>query len=212
MASQQLQWSYERDECWGPSGEPLLSARLSGEQLMLRVRNSRHYGMEVVIGVAGSAELDGDADGPTFKIGFDDQALQPLQARVQESGQLAFVSDVQRLVAELNCTNRLRLHARPEGGGVWLQLDAEIDDLQLERLVEPDSGILLVYPGPERSAATSSGSSARPAGRAQRPQSAPAARAPSGAADLIGAVAPLAGFALGYKLGHKTFGPSKKGD
>jgi hypothetical protein len=35
---------------------------------------------------------------------------------------------------------------------VWLQLDAAIDDLRLDRLVEPDSQILLTYPRPERQA------------------------------------------------------------
>lgn len=210
----QLQWTYERDECWGPSGEPLLSARLAGEQLVLRVRNSREYGLEAVIGATGGADFDADTEGPAFKIAFDDSALQPLHARVQQSGSLAFVADVRRLVAELNCANRLRLHARPSGGGVWLQLDATPDDLQLERLVEPASGILLVcreaghhpqhghHPRHERATAVRAAPSAP-----RHRHDAPAA---SAAQELIGAVAPLAGLALGAKLGYRLTGPSRK--
>jgi len=204
-----LQWSYERDECWGPSGEPLLSAQLLGEQLTLRVRNSRHFGLEVVIGVVGADDLHDEPDSPSFKIGFDERALQPLQARVQGNARLAFVADVRWLVAELNCTNRLRLHARPQGGGVWLQLDATLDDLRLEQIVEPDSGILLVYRSPQRA------TPARPASHPQAPRRAmppPEAQAPasSGAAELIGALAPLAGLVAGYKLGSRGFGPGKR--
>jgi hypothetical protein len=204
-----LQWSYERDECWGPSGEPLLSAQLLGEQLTLRVRNSRHFGLEVVIGVVGADDLHDEPDSPSFKIGFDERALQPLQARVQGNARLAFVADVRWLVAELNCTNRLRLHARPQGGGVWLQLDATLDDLRLEQLVEPDSGILLVYPSPQRAAAARQAPAAH-APRRPLPPAAAHAAAPSGAAELIGALAPLAGLAAGYKLGKGMFGPGRR--
>jgi hypothetical protein len=201
MASE-LQWTYDRDECWGPDGEPLLSAALLGEQLLLRVRNSRRFGLEVVIGAVGSDDLHGGVDGPAFKVSFDDQALQPLQARVQDSQRLAFVADVRRLLGELNCTNRLRLHARRDGGGVWLQLDAAIDDLRLDRLVEPDSQILLTYPRPERQAAAQQAAQALPAPEA------PAG--PSAVAEFISAVAPLAGFAVGAKLGRSMFGPSRR--
>jgi hypothetical protein len=204
-----LQWTAERDECWGPSGEPLLSARLLGEQLTLLVRNSRHFGMEVVIGVVGDDDLHNEPDDPSFKVSFDDGALRPLHARVQDSGRLAFVADVRGLVAELNCTNRLRLHARRRGGGVWLQLDATLDDLRLEQIVEPDSGILLVYRSPQRA------TPAHPASHPQAPRRAPPppeAQAPasSGAAELIGALAPLAGLVAGYKLGSRGFGPGKR--
>jgi hypothetical protein len=204
-----LQWSYERDECWGPSGEPLLSARLLGEQLTLRVRNSRHFGMEVVIGVVGTDDLHDEPDSPSFKISFDERALQPLHARVQDSARLAFVADVRGLVAELNCTNRLRLHARRQDGGVWLQLDATIDDLRLDRLVEPDSGILLVYTAPQRAAPAHQAPAAHAPRRPLPPAPAHAA-APSGAAELIGALAPLAGLAAGYKLGKGLFGPGRR--
>jgi hypothetical protein len=199
----ELQWSYERDECWGPDGEPLLSARLAGKQLQLRVRNSRRFGIEVVVGAAGSDELYGGADGPVLKVSFDDSALQPLDARVQDSGRLAFVADARSMLAELNCTNRLRLHARPGGDGVWLQLDASIDDLCLDRLVEPDRQILLAHPRPAPAV--------RQAARAQPvpAQAAVPQPEPSPVAELIGAVAPLAAFAVGAKLGKSIFGPGR---
>jgi hypothetical protein len=201
MASE-LQWTYDRDECWGPDGEPLLSAALQSEQLLLRVRNSRRFGLEVVIGAVGSDDLHGGGDGPAFKISFDDRALQPLEAKVQDKRRLAFVADVRRLLGELNCTNRLRLHARRDGGGVWLQLDATIDDLRLDRLVEPDSQILLTYPRPERQAAVQQAAHALPAPGAQD--------GPSAVAELISAVAPLAGFAVSAKLGRSMFGSSRR--
>lgn len=201
MASE-LRWTYERDECWGPDGEPLLCAALLGEQLHLRVRNSRRYGLEVVIAVVGSDDLHAGNEGSAFKVAFDDQALRPLQARVQDSQRLAFVADVRCMLAELNCTRLLRLRARPEGGGVWLQLDAAIDDLMLSRLVEPASQILLSYPRPERQAV------AQPA---TRPVHAPAVPSGSAAvAEFVGAVAPLAGLVLGAKLGRSMFGPSRR--
>jgi hypothetical protein len=201
MASD-LQWTYDRNECWGPDGEPLLSAALVGEQLLLRVRNSRRFGLEVVIAAVGSDDLHGGDDGPAFKISFDDRALQPLQARVQDKQRLAFVADVRHILGELNCTNRLRLHARRDGGGVWLQLDAAIDDLRLDRLVEPDSQILLTYPRPERQAAV------RQEAQALHAPTAPAG--PSAVAELISAVAPLAGFAVGAKLGRSMFGSNRR--
>lgn len=206
-----LNWVYDRDECWGPSGEPLLSASLRSDQLLLRLRNSQHYGMEAVIATVGSHELDGESDGPAFKVAFDDGGLQPLAARVQNDHETAFVTDVRALVAELNCTNRLRLHARPRRGGVWWQLDATIDDLQLQRLVEPARGIHLSYRTAERHTQSAA---AAPAARAERPgraRPAPAAEAaPSAAAELISAVAPLAAFAIGAKLGNSMFGPRKR--
>ena len=205
MASQ-LQWTYERDECWGPDGEPLLSAMLLGEQLHLRVRNSRRYGVEVVVGAAGSDDLHGGSDGPALKVSFDDRALQPLPARVQDSRRLAFVADVRSMLAELNCTNRLRLHARPDGGGVWLQLDVTTDDLQLDRLVEPASQVLLVYPRPDRPVA------ARPPARGVPAPAHAAAQqsGPSAVSDLVNAVAPLAGLVIGAKLGRSMFGPGRR--
>jgi hypothetical protein len=210
-----LSWSYERDECWGPEGEPLLSASLRSDQLQLRLRNSRHHGLEVVITPGGSGDFDGDSDGPTFKVAFDDGGLHPLQARVQHGGEVAFVTDVRALVAELNCTNRLRLHARPKRGGVWWQLDASIDDLQLHRLVEPAQGIVLAYPSAERhvrAAAPSVASAPSVAAVPRRVAAGPAAAAPapSAAADVIGAVAPLAAFAAGAKLANVLFGPGKR--
>lgn len=205
MASQ-LQWTYERDECWGPDGEPLLSAMLLGEQLHLRVRNSRRYGVEVVVGAVGSDDLHGGSDGPALKVSFDDRALQPLPARVQDSRRLAFVADVRTMLAELNCTNRLRLHARPDGGGVWLQLDVTIDDLQLDRLVEPASQVLLVYPRPDRPVA------ARPPARGVPAPAHVASQqsGPSAVSDLVNAVAPLAGLVIGAKLGRSMFGPGRR--
>lgn len=205
MASQ-LQWTYERDECWGPDGEPLLSAMLLGEQLHLRVRNSRRYGVEVAVGAVGSDDLHGGSDGPALKVSFDDRALQPLPARVQDSRRLAFVADVRTMLAELNCTNRLRLHARPDGGGVWLQLDVTTDDLQLDRLVEPASQVLLVYPRPDRPAA------ARPPARGVPAPAHAAAQqsGPSAVSDLVNAVAPLAGLVIGAKLGRSMFGPGRR--
>jgi hypothetical protein len=201
-----LQWTYERDECWGPDGEPLLSARLLGAELLLTVRNSRRFGVEVVVGVVGSNDLHGDAEAPVFKVSFDDQALHPLPARVQDSRRLAFVADVRTMLAELNCTNQLRLHARPDGGGVWLQLDATTDDLQLDRLVEPASQVLLVYPRPDRQVAT------RPPARGvPAPAHAAAQQAgPSAVSDLVNAVAPLAGLVIGAKLGRSMFGPGRR--
>jgi hypothetical protein len=205
MASE-LQWTYERDECWGPDGEPLLSALLQGEQLQLRVRNSRRFGVEVVVGAAGRDDLHGGTEGPVLKVSFDDRPLQPLPARVQDSRRLAFVADVRGMVAELNCTNRLRLHARSDGGGVWLQLDATIDDLRLDRLVEPDSQVLLVYLRPDRPAAARRSAQAVPAPtHAAAPQS-----GPSAVADLVNAVAPLAGLVIGAKLGRSMFGPGRR--
>lgn len=204
-----LNWAYERDECWGPEGEPLLSASLRSDDLLLRLRNSRHFGMEAVIATIGGDDIDGASDGPAFKVAFDDGGLQALPARVQDSGSSAFVTDVRALVAELNCTNRLRLHARPRRGGVWWQLDATIDDLQLQQLVEPARGIVLAYRTAERHARAAA------AAQAERPRHAtpvPAAvtrPVPSASADLIGAVAPLAAFAIGAKLGNKMFGPGK---
>ena len=199
MASE-LRWTYERDECWGPDGEPLLCAALLGDQLQLRVRNSRRFGLEVVIAVVGSEDLHAGTDAPAFKVSFDDQGLRPVQARVQDSRRLAFVADVRSLLAELNCTRRLRLRARPDGGGVWLQLDAAIDDLQLERLVEPASQILLSYPRPDRQAQAQA-----------RPVHAPAAPdGPSALAEFVGAVAPLAGLVVGAKLGRSMFGPGRR--
>jgi hypothetical protein len=180
----------------------LLSAALVGEQLLLRVRNSRRFGLEVVSAAVGSDDLHGGDDGPTFKISFDDRALQPLQARVQDKQRLAFVADVRHILGELNCTNRLRLHARRDGGGVWLQLDAAIDDLRLDRLVEPDSQILLTYPRPERQAAVRQ--------EAQALHAPTASAGPSAVAELISAVAPLAGFAVGAKLGRSMFGPNRR--
>ena len=206
MASE-LKWTYDRDECWGPDGEPLLCAALLGEQLHVRVRNSRHYGLEVVIAVVGDDDLHTGTDAPAFKVSFDDRALQPLQARVQDSQRLAFVADVRHMLAELNCTRQLRLRARPDGGGVWLQLDALIDDLQLDRLVEPASQIFLTYPRPDRQAAV------RPAARGAPARAAPAPAAPDGpsaVADFIGAVAPLAGLVVGAKLGRSMFGPGRR--
>lgn len=209
MSTATLSWSYERDECWGPKGEPLLSASLRSDQLQLRIRNSRHHGVEVVITSVGSGDFDGDSDGPTFKVAFDDGGLHPLPARVQRDGEVAFVSDVRALVAELNCTNRLRLHARPERGGVWWQLDATLDDLQLHRLVDPAQGIVLAYPSAERHARAAAPAQA---GRPRRvaPTTVAAEPAPSAAADLIGAVAPLAAFAAGAKLANVLFGPGKR--
>jgi hypothetical protein len=205
MASE-LQWTYLRDECWGPDGEPLLSALLQGEHLHLRVRNSRRFGVEVVVGAGGSDNLHGGTESPVLKVGFDDRALQPLPARVQDSRRMAFVADVRGMVAELNCTNRLRLHARSDSGGVWLQLDATIDDLRLDRLVEPDSQVLLVYPRPDHPAAVRRSARAVPAPtHAAAPQS-----GPSAVADLVNAVAPLAGLVIGAKLGRSMFGSDRR--
>lgn len=202
-------WIYERDECWGPDGEPLLSAHLRSDELELRVRNSRRYGLEVVVAPFGGNELHDGDDGPVLKVSYDDKAPRPLAARVQDGGRLAFVGDVRSTLAELNCTNQLRLHARPARGGVWLQLDASVDDLSLERLVEPAREILMVPPRPARPSAAPP---ARPVARAARP-AAPAASASapeaSPMADLVGAVAPLAAFAIGAKLGKSMFGPRR---
>jgi hypothetical protein len=206
-----LTWNYERDECWGVSGEPLLNASLQNDELLLQVRNSRQCAMEVVIVSVKGDDFDGDSEGPAFKFAFDDGGLRPLQARVQSSGHLAFVTDPRAFVAELNCSNRLRLHARRASGGVWRQLDASFDDLQLQRLIEPGRGIGLLYGAPERHAPVPV--TAR--GRARQTLAAPAAAAPappaaSAASELVAAVAPLAAFAIGAKLGHKMFGPSNR--
>lgn len=211
-----LAWTYERDECWGPDGEPLLSAALRSEQLLLRVRNSRTYGLEVVIAPGGHAAFDDGGGSPVFKVAFDEGPPSALAARVQDCGELAFVTDVRRTVAELNCTNRLRLHARPRLGGTWLQLDAGIDDLQLARLLEPASGIALAYRDEVRERRLAHQRAREAAARATRSvpsapatRAAPAAAAPSAAEELIGAVAPLAAFAIGAKLGRRMFGPDR---
>jgi hypothetical protein len=90
-------------------------------------------------------------------------------------------------------------------------MDATIDDLQLQRLLEPARGIHLSYRAAERHAQSSA---TTPAGRRERPQGAlpvPAAEAaPSAAAELLSAVAPLAAFAIGAKLGNSMFGPRKR--
>ncbi len=205
-----LPWTYERDECWGPAGEPLLSAILRNDELLLRVRNSRAHGLEVVIGPVGHAAFDDDGGTPAFKVAFDEGPPWALAARVQGCGELAFVADARRMVAELNCANRLRLHARPRLGGTWLQLDASIDDLQLARLLEPASGIALVYRDEVRQRRLAHQRAREAAARATPPvPRAPAEAAPSAAQELISAVAPLAAFAIGAKLGRRMFGPDR---
>ncbi len=212
---EQLSWSYERDACWGPSGEPLLSAWLRSDDLMLRLRNSREYGLEVAIAVQRSGTIDEESPGAAVRLGFHGGAPQPLAVRVQGSRDLAFVQDVRWMVAQLNCADRLQLHVRPSHGGVWWTLDASTDDLQLERLMELPSGIVLRYahaaPARRTPAPRSSGAAHAPTA-APVAASAPAAARPEDAAmaDLMGAIAPLAAMVAGAKLGHWLTSPDKR--
>jgi hypothetical protein len=205
-----LTWNYERDACWGPSGEPLLSAWLRNDDLMLRLRNSRQFGLEAVVGIIGGGSIDDESPGAVMKLGWHGSAPQPLAVRVQSGRELAFVEDVRALVAQLNCANRLQLHVRPRSGGVWWTLDASFDDLRLERLLEPDSGILLRYASPPQAARARAAPAHRPQPRPAAAEVSPA-RGPEAdaAAQLIGAMAPVAAWAAGAKLARAMFGPDK---
>lgn len=216
----ELTWNYERDACWGPAGEPLLSAWLRSEDLLLRLRNSRQYGIEVVVGVLGGGSIDDESPGSVMKLGFHREPPKPLAVRVQSGRQLAFVEDVRTLVAALNCANRVQLHLRPRGGGVWWTLEGSIDDLQLDRLLEPASGLVLRYappaPVPCESPARELAAEPSAVRSPHRPGSQPAAAQPatspedSAAAQMIGAVAPVAAWMAGAKLAEWMFSPDKR--
>lgn len=198
-----LTWHYTRDECWGDRGEPLLRASLVGDELSLTVRNSSQYGFEVIVSTRGVDEYLADPDdGPVLKLGMHEEALQTVRTGLMPSGEALYVTEPLALLARIQCGNRLRVRAKRKRQANWYQLDAEYEDLQLGRLLEPAAGIVYqTHVTPPV---------ARPAGAASRGIATPAApAAPDPVAELMGAVAPLASMWAGHKLAKKFFGPSK---
>jgi len=193
-------WSYETDECWGTRGELLLSARLSGNILTLAIRNTRSNGLEVLVGNQVHRCLHPPQGQTVLKIGFDDRQMRSVACTRSTCGETYFLTEQAWVIANLQCANRVRVYARCEDSASWLKLDVVYPDLEMQRIVDPESGILYqITPDSGHSFANA-------------PVGGMSGMSGGGLRQIAGAALPLIGAVAGYKAGYALTGPRKKRD